>query len=243
MWSTLWRPVSRGLMFAVSRLSFLIPKPDDEPRGFAPGKEPDRILIFGNAAAEGWGSTSHQDALPGQLAIAISAITGRGAETELVTDSTLDITNAEERMAEVKLWWFDGVLITLGMTDAFALLPAETWRARMGGLLEQTVKRTPPNTPVLVTGIFSVRRRPVNHGELRPKQERHGEKLNSITEELCAMYPDVHYVLPGAVKLGGDYRTVFADLYRGAARDTAEILAPLLIASGSSDRGRDGSVD
>lgn len=238
MWSTLWRPISLVMMSAVQRMSFLIPRPTDDPSGFAPGTHPDRILIFGNGAAEGWGVTSHQAAMPGQLALAIAEITGRGAETEVVADSTLDITNAPERMAELKLWWFDGVLITLGMTDAFSLLPTETWRERMRALLEITVSQTPPGTPILMTGIFSVRRRPIKHGEFDRHQDRHSERLNAITQELCAEHPDVTFVLPGAVKLSGDYRTAFAGLYRAASRDAAKILAPLLTASGNSDRTR-----
>lgn len=222
-----FRPLMIVLYAALLRSSVVVVRPDDAPEGRAPGNDPDRILIFGNFAALGWGVPTQQLALPGQVAEAVSARTGRGAETELVSDLHLTVSNSTRWLEDCKLWWFDAVIVTLGMSDAQQLLPSKRWRDNFEVLLRTIVDETPVGTPIVVAGIFSVQRIPIYNAVLGRHGDAHAKVLNAITETICARYDDVIYFLPEAVDLSGS-RTTAASLYRKEAVAMANLLAPRL---------------
>ena len=74
------RPLMRSWVRQVFRNLADVPRPLDDPRAHASGVDSDRILLFGGGAAVGWGVLSHNLALPGSLARALSDLTGRGAD-------------------------------------------------------------------------------------------------------------------------------------------------------------------
>lgn len=228
MRTVLLRPIMRLLFSRVKRMSVLMTKPEGEPVGLVRGDSPDRILIFGDGTAQGWGVARYELAIPGQLAVALAARTGRGAEIDLVANHTIRIASAESLVAEQKLWWYDGVLVLIGIEDAFCLLPPSQWRSGLVALLDRMIAELPPKTPIVVAGLLAMRLLPVFSEQLTRGGQRHGPVLNTITEDVCNQYPDVHYFLPATVTLTGNNRTKFADSYKETAVEVADIFAPLL---------------
>jgi hypothetical protein len=226
--TALFRPLMLVVFAGVGKLSGLVSQPDGDPRGRAPGENPDRILVFGNGTAMGWGVASHDAALPGHLAREITAITGRGTDVELVADASMTMESALSRLRSVNLWWYDGVVITIGNGEAMCLLPPERWRRAMDGLLRHAEDETPAATPIVVIGITAVASIQVFRGLLAFVGDRHATVLNRITMKVCAELPDARYHLLDAPDLAAATRDSYSDVYRVWAGSIAEVLAPRL---------------
>ena len=92
--------------------------------GSAPGPDPLRLLVIGDSTAAGVGADTQDDALPGNLARELAALTGRGVEwravgrngatsRDLITDYLDDATSSPA----------DIVFLSIGANDALGLRP------------------------------------------------------------------------------------------------------------------------
>lgn len=68
----------------------------------------------------GWGVTTHELGLPGALARAVSAGTNRGCDIDLVAQKEMNAENAHLAAQDRNLERYDGIVVTLGVNDAFA---------------------------------------------------------------------------------------------------------------------------
>lgn len=225
--TTLLRPAMVIADTALHSVLWLVVHPLDGPRTVVVGDSPHRLLVFGNFLATGWGVPSQDNALPGHIARAVSAITGRGVEVEIVGSESITSANAKSRIEELKITWFDGIVITLGVSDALRLTPPDRWRKSIDDLLRSVVEQTLPATPIVVTSIVSVKKLVLFRGLVGVVGDRHGALLNAITEELCAEYRDVTFVQLAAVDLSGEGNTAVAG-YRQSSGLIASDLAPRL---------------
>lgn len=201
---------------ALHSVLWLVVHPADEPRASVPGRDPHRLLVFGNFLAVGWGVPSHQVALPGQLARAVAARTGRGAEVEVVGAESITSSTAKKRIELLKLRWYDGVVVSIGLSDALRLTPPRRWRQSMNEFLRAVVEQTPASTPIIVTSIVPVRRVVIFRGFFGIAGDRHAATLNAIMEELCAEHDTVSFVTLPALILQGEEKTAVA-FYANAA--------------------------
>jgi hypothetical protein len=233
------RTVARGRYRLVDDL-LTTPRPDDAPSAHAPGTDPDRVLVFGNGPAVGWGVRSHDLALPGHLARRLSALTGRGADVDALADPGVTVATAHELAGSRSLRGYDAVVVVLGMSDALQLLPGHRWTAQLCALLSQLEQGTDPSCHLLVVGIqppSSVQKFGASSGGAT---DHHADLLNGLTADLCAGRERVHFLLPPVPATGADRQGRSAPTpgatdrrqqvlrYGAWAADQAALLAPLI---------------
>lgn len=188
-------PILRGKYDAVGR-RLDVPRPEDAPRAQAPGVDPDRILVFGNGAAVGWGVRSHDVALPGQLARRLSNLTGRGVDVDAVADAALTIRTAAAAVPAATLGDYDAIVVIVGVSDALRLTSVAAWRRGMLELLDAVDADARPGTELVIVGIhrpstitaFSVREAGV--------VDRHAARLDAVTRMICDARARTHFVEP-----------------------------------------------
>ncbi|AMM20067.1 hypothetical protein AX769_07690 [Frondihabitans sp. PAMC 28766] len=218
-------PFLRGKYGAVGgRLG--VPRPDDAPQAHAPGIDPDRILIFGNGAAVGWGVRSHDLALPGHLARKLSALTGRGVDVDVVADPVVTIRSAAQAVPVDRLGGYDAVVIVLGVSDALRLTSLGRWKQGLLELLDVIDANAHETCEIVLVGIH----RPSSIAAFSVREaglvDRHGERLDEVTRQICEARTRTHFVEPP--ELTAELAPAGTDRFRLWAQDHAAMLAPLL---------------
>ena len=163
-----------------------VPRPSGPARGYSAGRDSLRALIFGAGPAVGWGVTTHDLALPGAFARALSASTGRGADVDLAADPSICIAGALQAILAMQLWRYDVVVIVLGVNDAIRLTPFDIWQEKLHQLVAGVEEATSPGTKVVVTGIHPIRSIPIFDSVLGTIADQHASTMNGITEQACA---------------------------------------------------------
>ncbi len=227
---TLSLPFLRGRYTAVGgRLG--MPRPDDAPTSHAPGIDPDRVLVFGNGAAVGWGVRSHDLALPGQLARRVATTTGRGIDVDLVADPLLTIRTAAEAVPVARLAAYDAVVVVIGMSDALRLTSERKWRAGMWQLLETLTTNVHDGAGILVVGVSTPSSIKVFDMKEGSVVDDHAAALNAITRELCRTRVGVEFVASPTTPSGPNAETrstLAPELFKVWGTELAAALAPLL---------------
>jgi hypothetical protein len=225
-------PFLRGKYAAVGgRLG--MPRPDDAPTAHAPGIDPDRVLVFGNGAAVGWGVRSHDLALPGQLARRVAAATGRGIDVDLVADPLLTIRTAAQSVPVSRLAAYDAVVVVVGMSDALRLTSPRKWRAGMSALLETLKAHIHDGASIMVVGISTPSAIKVFSMREGSVVDSHAEALNAITRPLCSAHDGVEFVpapcTPARATANAESRSTLApELFKVWGAELAARLSPAL---------------
>ncbi|ROQ37261.1 GAF domain-containing protein [Frondihabitans sp. PhB188] len=224
-------PFFRGRFAGVGgRLT--LPRPDDPPWAHAPGVDPDRILIFGNGAAVGWGVRSHDLALPGQLARQVSNLTGRGSDVDLVADPTMITATATRAVPVARLVSYDAMVVALGLSDALRMTSPARYERDIRGLLSLLIAHRHEGAEIALVAIH----RPSSLGLFSLKKgsalDRHADRLNAIGASVCESLPGVRFVTMSdhAGDATGDAlrSTSATDLFRGMASTlAAHLVEPL----------------
>lgn len=209
-------------------------RPLDEPVGHAPGLDPNRVLIIGNGLAVGWGVLLHDLALPGYLARALTAATGRGSEVRAHADPDLRIATAAKSLDGLKLVAYDAVVVLIGASDAFRMISPRRWSHQMA-LLLRALENGSGSTPILIVGIPPLSTIPFFRTRPDGLIDRWARHLNSITRKLCDAHPTIRYVPPewtsvtqneGPSSSPERYRS--PEEYRLVTAHIADFLLPLL---------------
>lgn len=174
--------------------STAIPRPTDAPTAHSPGIDSDRVLIFGSGPAAGWGVSSHDLALPGALARALSACTRRGADVRLVASPRGLISTAPDQLVSVNLRRVNAVVVVIGVDDAIHLTAEGAWRRDLGRLLHFFEQQTSDSTHIYVQGIQPIRAIPLFDNWGGSVANRHARSLNTITEQVCRGVPRCVFV-------------------------------------------------
>ena len=220
-------PVMRAFVAAQSPAYDLVPRPMDAPQAHSPGTDSDRILIFGSGAAVGWGVLSHDLALPGALARALSARSGRGVDVDVVASTSITVSTAVRELAGLRLWRFDAIVVTLGARDAANLTSIRVWRRELSALLRLLEQDSSRTTHVFVLSTQPIRSLPAFNSPLGAVAARHALALDRATAEVCASLRRTTLVeMTAAVE-------EVPDRYRSSAayRDWAELLADSMAAT------------
>ena len=186
------------------------------------------MLVFGAGPAVGRGVSSHELALPGALARALTAKTGRGTDVDVLCDPSFDIRNAADTLRTALLWRYDAVVLTLGANDAMAFTSIRVWEKRLASLLAEITALTPPRMELFVIGIQPIRSIPGFDSPLGGVVGRHAEKMNRVSSALCSGHAQVTFVPLAALpkQKGERYRSPGG--YTRWGREMATTMAPAL---------------
>lgn len=241
----LLRPLRRQQYRLSTGMPSGVPRPYDAPQAHAHGDNPDRILVFGNGVAAGWGVASHELALPGQLARTLSRRTGRGADVDVLADTAWDIETAADVLAGRDLRGYDAVVVVMGASDAYRFLPAERWAAGLVRLLETLERETSSATGITMMGIQPISTIPTFHSKPGGMGDRWARRLNRLSFAICEGRSRAHFIeAPESVgPLRGqtsptldDQRYRSPERFRQWAVVQAAFIAPFLDAQSASDR-------
>ncbi|WP_104082983.1 SGNH/GDSL hydrolase family protein [Cryobacterium sp. Y11] len=194
--------------------SVTVPQPSDTPQAHSPGLDSDRILLLGSGPAAGWGVRSHDLALPGSLARALSTRTRRGADVALIASSIGLIASAQVQLRSTDLRRVDAVVILLGVGDALHLTAQHTWQLHLTRLLNFLERHTNDSVYIYVQGIQPIRALPIFDSLGGSIADRHARSLNAITERVCLSMrrcvfvpePEKAFVAPSGLYDSTDYR-------------------------------------
>lgn len=162
-----------------------LPRPSGDPHVHAMGPDPDRILMIGGAPVRGVGVASHELGIGGYLARRLSALTGRGADVELLGVPGLTTNGAARLLAEVELARFDAIVVMLGGREALALRPAGAWARDIRMFLGSVAASAPPTLSVFVVGIAPLPSVMPLSRFFGPMVGRHVVRLNAVTAAVC----------------------------------------------------------
>ena len=234
-----------------------IPRPRDAPTAHSPGLDSDRVLIFGSGPAAGWGVSSHDLALPGALARALSACTLRGADVRLVASPMGAISAALDQLVSVNLRRVNAVVVVIGVDDAIHLTAEGAWRRDLRRLLHYFEQQTSESTHIYVQGIQPIRAIPLFDSWGGAVANRHARSLNTITEQVCQSVPrcvfvsvdDAPFLTSTRLRDSTDYRRwgqFLATKMAGNLDQPRRVLAPvpsiLIEAPAGSEASNDGLI-
>lgn len=134
-----------------------IPAPRDDPYWSDGAAEADRILLLGNGSCHGWGVTTHDLALTGQLGRQVARRTGRGCEVDYVGSETMTVDTAERELVASPRRDYDAVVVILGINDAVRLTSPARWAQRMRSLLERLERELPPSAAIVLGDVPPLR--------------------------------------------------------------------------------------
>ena len=191
-----------------------LPHPLDDPHYSAPGADSDRVLIFGSGPAVGYGVETQELALPGTLARALSALTGRGVEADVVASTSLSIGTSIPSIEQLKLWRYEAVVIALGLRDTVEAANERIWRRDLEALISHVLRNASRDTTVFIAGIQPKRTLARYERILGGIASRQVRAINRVNEEVCAKFERAHYV-ELVTKPPLDARDESAAAYRG----------------------------
>lgn len=146
-------PVLRDWLHSSTHSWRTLPRPSGLPSASAPGANPDRLLLIGSGIAVGYGASSHDLALAGQLARHLSAITGRGAQVDVIVDE--EMTADDVRMTLDRKWLgsVDSIVATPGGAETLMLHSARAWRRQVDALLDHVSSHAPASLHVFIVAV------------------------------------------------------------------------------------------
>lgn len=221
-------PVMRAWAAEVSAGFGTVPRPAGPAQAHSSGADPYRFLLFGNGPVVGWGVTTHELALPGQIAREFTRRTGRGVDAFVQADPALSMRTALDAIRDVPLAGYDAIVVTIGLSDAARLTGASSWRSELRALMIHLSEVSSSDTRIVIAGIQPVSSVPGFGGALSRVADSHAQRLNRISAHVCSDFPKAtFFVLPGTPRRGRDrHRT--PDDYQGWGQLFAEKLAAAL---------------
>jgi hypothetical protein len=184
-------PFAAGLGRRVRDELDTVPHPVDAPRQTVVGPDPDRVLVLGNGPAIGFGVLTQELALPGHLARRLAATTGRGATVDVLARRGTTAASAPRLLGEVRLPHYDAVVLCIGSSDAYNLVPVERWRTDLAQLLDAVRAASTPSTVIAVLGVRPLQRPNAASGRAGTMVDTHARRLDEVAAEVCAVRPGV----------------------------------------------------
>ncbi|MGY4857474.1 GAF domain-containing protein [Cryobacterium sp. AP23] len=236
-------PVMRGWAANLERKFAGVPQPLDAPQVHSPGRDSHRILIVGGGMAVGWGVLSHTLGLPGSLARALTARTGRGAGVDVTARSSMTVRTAHRHIDFDTLRRYDAVVLTLGIGDAGQLTSPRAWLHDLARLVERIQLSTAGGTEIYLAGIVALSSLPIFKTPLGALAGAQAQALNRASIAYCAQQNGISYVrLPATVaSTSGRFRSA-TDYEVWADSLAAQMVAALPRASGSAGERDDAAL-
>ncbi|ROP72907.1 GAF domain-containing protein [Frigoribacterium sp. PhB107] len=210
--------------------------PRDEPTARTSARDADTVLIVGNGPAHGWGVSTHDQALVGQLSRASSEATGRPCSVDYVGDEMMSIESTRAWIRDTDLGLYDTVVVLVGLNDAVRLTPLDVWERELRLLVSTIARRSHPTARTVLVGVPPVRSAKAFDSLLGSVAEQHGERMNALTELVASEAALEYFRLPAGLRRP-DSPHGCAEGYRRWAQTIAHRIAPTL------DRVHQGQLD
>lgn len=153
---------------------------------------PLRLLLVGDSIIAGVGVDQLSDALPGQLARAIAAHSGRPVHWHAVGVGGLDAGEVHDQLLPAQTPTApDLVVVSVGVNDVTGLRTGKHWRRRLGQLLDRLASDHVSTTsaPVVHLGIPPLGHFPGLPQPLRALMGHRAANLDKIAREVVAERP------------------------------------------------------
>jgi hypothetical protein len=213
----------------------VVPHPFDAARQFVGGPDPDRVLVLGNGPAIGFGVLAQELALPGHLARRLALLTGRGASVDVAARRGTTAATAPALLADVRVAQYDAVVVCIGSSDAYDLLPAERWRSDLGQLVDALRAATSPTTVIAVLGIRPLQRPNAALGRAGALVDGHARRLDALARDVCGRRDGVvHIAVDALLTEAPTGSTGYEALATGIAQVLAQHLDRVVGASAGS---------
>jgi GAF domain len=151
-------------------------------------------LLFGTGRAVGFGVTSYADALAGRLATALSEMTTRGTDVDVIARTELDLADARRALLGAKLWRFDAIVVNIGLFEALTLATPNDWRAALETLLEDIRRMAAPHAGIVVLGIEPVGSISAFSGNHAVAADERARELDAVSVLVCAEQAQVSFL-------------------------------------------------
>ncbi len=148
-----------------------------------PGRRRIRCWCLGSGVLTGWGLQSHEAGLPGAVADALAARSGRGVDLTVIADPELTSDRALKALPGLRLRRFDALVVVLGEDPAAQLLRPADWKRRATGLLAALVSHVDTGRRVFV--YASSRAMLANSQSPSRRVWRRASKLDDLTARAC----------------------------------------------------------
>jgi lysophospholipase L1-like esterase len=157
--------------------------------GELPGPDPVRLLVLGDSTAAGVGALTQADALPGRLAHALQARTGRGIRWRAVGENGATARDLVERyLVEALDQPADLLFLTIGANDAMKLRGAGAYVRDVRTILDAFTAAN-PDAVVLMSSLPVFGRFALLPEPLRTALYRHGLALEGAARRLVERRP------------------------------------------------------
>ena len=187
MWnvsSLIARPILVLLAFAARFDSARLVAPSGEPQVHADGADADRVLLIGDGFSISDGVLSHDLGLAGNLARRLSALSGRGADIDIISTEALDAAQCIAALRGIDLARYDAVVLSIGSTEARYLISVNAWRNDIAVLLDY-LHRQSTFTEIFVLAIAETRIRRAPARLIGSTIVRHARTLNRASAITC----------------------------------------------------------
>lgn len=203
--------------------------PLDAPRSVSPGPDPDRVLLVGSGPASGIGVVSHQEGLPGTLALQLSERSGRGAVVEAVGRSGARLDEIPHLLHGTRASRFDAIVLTAGMVEAIRLTSRRTWALTLATVVETVHDGQSRDGVILLAGMPAPTSTDGVHGWRGRRTDRRAAALNRTSRAFLTALDHAHFaqLQPGR-HLHGQPTSA---CYTSWASQICEVLEPLLTRS------------
>lgn len=201
------------------------PKPRDSPEIRSGSRHADRILLLRNGPCLGCGVLTHRLGVPGQLAGAMRARTGRSCDVDYVGPESTKARSALAWLGDRDLHPYDAVVVVVGVDDAVRRTPVAEWREALHDLVATLTPRLRADATIHFAGIPPIPSIPLYGNLIGRLAEPHRRRLEAATRIFLA-----DLGLPPLIELGarGPLRHDDAFTYAMHAERLAERLAPVL---------------
>jgi lysophospholipase L1-like esterase len=176
------------------RMRKVIPRLPDAAQPWAgaiPGDDPVRILVLGDSTAAGVGAATQEDALPGNLARALSAEWERGAVWRAVGENGATAGDIVLRfLDEASHERYDVIFLSIGANDALTLRSRGAFRRDFRAILRR-LRAVNPKALILVSSLPAFFRFEALPNPLRWALSLHSQSLETAARRFVKSEPGV----------------------------------------------------
>lgn len=222
------RPAMRLFYLWTLSRSRHVPSPRGRPTYRADSPDPDTVLLIGTGPTHGFGVTSHEQALTGQIARETSKNTGRACSVDYIGDEMMNAGSARSWIGDHDLSLYDTVVVMLGLNDAVMLTPLDSWQRDVTALVTDLTRRVHPTARIVLVGVQPVRSVTRFDNPFGSVADRHAARMNEITERVASQHPSTSYfrLPPGELQPGRPHGC--ETMYRQWGAVVADRVAPTL---------------
>jgi hypothetical protein len=222
------RFVARARLLRVHGVRGRLVRPGDLPRGSVAGRRSIRVLLAGSGPVVGWGVGSHELALPGALARALAASTGRGVVVDAVVHPSAGVRRVRSMVAAAGPDRYDAIVLSATLADSLRLPDPDRWGETARSLLVELREARGGAGAIAWLGAQPIRAFDPDDTDSTRLAQEHGERLNWVAARVCSEEGATFVPLPAPPQQTAGARHRGPADYLFWARRIADELAPAL---------------